>query len=453
MAVILGGVILLVGYLCVSVQSVDGETVVVNSLAPVVGKVGKWESNPLEALGLMPIFGLLDEKASLLPVQITCVFLISAILFGLGMLVMGTPPQMFVPGFASVFLLTVVAYLLANQLAIKNLGLGYPLWALLIGMLISNTIGTPAFIKPAVKTEFYIKTGLVLLGAKVLLDQLLVLGVPGIFVAWVVTPIVLIGTYLFGQHILKIESKTLNITISADMSVCGVSAAIATAAACRAKKEELSLAVGLSLIFTVFMMFLMPVVVKGIGMSEVLGGAWMGGTIDATGAVAAAGESLGNDAELIAITVKMIQNILIGVTAFCVAVYWTTVVEAETNQDKPHLREIWVRFPKFIIGFVAASLFFTVINRYTPNGSLLVKSMIKGTSDVFRGWFFCFAFVSIGLETDFRSYSQYLKGGKPLVLYVCGQAFNLLLTLFMAWLMFEVIFGEQIQSVLDAIPN
>jgi uncharacterized membrane protein YadS len=116
------------------------------------------------------------------------------------------------------------------------------------------------------------------------------------------------------------------------MSVCGVSAAIATAAACRAKKEELTLAVGLSLVFTSIMMIVMPAIIKAVGMPEVLGGAWMGGTIDATGAVAAAGAFLGEKALYTAATIKMIQNVLIGVIAFCVAVYWCAKVDCEPGQ-------------------------------------------------------------------------------------------------------------------------
>jgi uncharacterized membrane protein YadS len=235
-------------------------------------------------------------------------------------------------------------------------------------------------------------------------------------VAWVVTPIVLIATYAFGQKVLRISSKSLNMTISADMSVCGVSAAIATAAACKAKKEELSLAIGMSLTFTVVMMTVMPAIIRFFGMSEVLGGAWMGGTIDATGAVAAAGAFLGGEAEQVAITVKMIQNILIGVIAFGVAVYWVVAVEETPDGRRPSAWEIWYRFPKFVLGFVAASVAFSILSGTLTGGQYLVDSMIKGTTDVLRGWFFCLAFVSIGLETNFAELAKHLKGGRPLVL-------------------------------------
>ena len=237
----------------------------------------------------------------------------------------------FLRAFSVVFWLATLAYVLAGQSVIKAYNLEYALWALLVGLIISNTVGTPAYLKPATLTEFYIKTGLVLLGAEVLMSRLLALGLPGIFVAWVVTPIVLISTYIFGQKVLKMESRSLNMVISADMSVCGVSAAIATAAACKAKKEELSLAIGMSLSFTVIMMVVMPAMIRAVGMDEILGGAWLGGTIDSTGAVAAAGAMLGDRALEVAATVKMIQNILIGVTAFCVAIYWVTFVERDPS--------------------------------------------------------------------------------------------------------------------------
>ena len=367
-----------------------------------------------------------------------------ALLFGTGLKIMGKPFGPYVKGFVLVFALSVGSFVLAGQATAKIWGIGEAAWAIALGLLISNTIGTPAWVKSAVQTEYYIKTGLVLLGAEILFGKILSIGLPGIFVAWVVTPIVLVTTFIFGQKVLKIQSKTLNMTISADMSVCGVSAAIATAAACRAKKEELTLAVGLSLVFTAIMMIVMPAFIKFTGMPEVLGGAWMGGTIDATGAVAAAGAFLGEKALYTAATVKMIQNILIGVIAFGVAVYWCAKVECVEGQ-KVRPIEIWHRFPKFVIGFIGASIIFSTV--YASMGSdagytLIDKGVLAGLTKNLREWFFCLAFVSIGLATDFRELKGYFKGGKPLILYVCGQSFNLMLTLAMAYVMFYLVFPE-----------
>lgn len=401
-------------------------------------KVGSWNKDPRDAFvrKQKPIFlGLLGTLVA------------SLAIFGAGMALSGENPLKFAAAFVVIFALAVVSYILAGQEVIKYYNLEYALWAILIGMVISNTIGTPEFLKPALRTELYIKTGLVLLGAEILLSRLLVLGLPGIFVSWIVTPVVLITTYLFGQHVLRIPSRSLNMVISADMSVCGVSAAIATAAACRAKKEELSLAIGLSLSFTVAMMVVMPVIIRAVGMSDVVGGAWLGGTIDSTGAVAAAGGMISSTALEVAATVKMIQNILIGVVAFGVAVYWVTSVEKSSSNNRPGISEIWLRFPKFVLGFVGASIIFSAIYSSGLAGQSLTEATISGSTTTLRGWFFCLAFVSIGLETNFRELSQYMRGGKPLILYVCGQSLNLALSLLMAWIMFEKVFPQVTEAL------
>jgi len=372
-----------------------------------------------------------------------------ALFFSIGIHFMGHSVPQFLKGFTFVFVVATLAYLCSSQATMKQYGIDWAAWAIALGLIISNTVGTPKWVMPAVQTEYYIKTGLVLLGAEVLFNKIVAIGIPGIFVAWVVTPVVLICTYIFGQKIVKMPSKTLNIVISADMSVCGVSAAIATAAACRAKKEELTLSVGLSLVFTAIMMVLMPLVIKATGMPYILGGAWMGGTIDSTGAVAAAGAFLSEKALYVAATIKMIQNVLIGVTAFGVAVYWCYKVDCVPGKTVSAW-EIWHRFPKFVLGFLAASIIFsTIFGQMGPDAgnAMLDHGVLRGFSRIIRGWAFCLAFASIGLATNFRELAHYFKGGKPLILYVCGQSFNLVLTLVMAYIMFYLVFPEITASI------
>ena len=371
------------------------------------------------------------------------------VITGLGMVVMGYNFVSYFIGFLAVFALACVANVLGGYKPTAQYGVNGEIMAIVVGMVIANTIGTPKWIKPAVQVEYYIKAGLVLLGAEVLFNKILAIGIPGIFVAWVVTPIVLCGTYIFGQKVLKMPSKTLNITISADMSVCGTSAAIAVAAACRAKKEELTLSVGLSMVFTAIMMVAMPAFIKLIGLPEVLGGAWIGGTVDSTGSVAAAGAFLGPKALQVAATVKMIQNVLIGVSAFCVAIYFATKVEKRDDGQQVGAMEIWNRFPKFVIGFLGASIVLSTIAGSIGadlDYALINKGVLSVTKPL-RGHFFTLSFVAIGLATNFRELAHYFKGGKPLVLYVCGQTFNLGLTLLMAWIMFYKVFPEITASI------
>jgi uncharacterized membrane protein YadS len=358
-------------------------------------------------------------------------------------------PIKFLMAFPAVFFVAVLSFFLSTHDTSRAWGLEYVLWAIMIGFLVSNTVGTPKWIMPAVQTEYYIKTGLVLLGATILMSKILLIGIPGIFLTWVVTPIVLCLTFWFGQHVLKMESKTLNIVVSADMSVSGVSAAIAAAAASRAKKEELTLAVGISILFTAIMMVVMPMGIKASGMHPVLGGAWLGSTLDSTGAVVAAGAVLGDTARDVAATVKMIQNMIIGLMAFCIAAYWALKVDvsraSETDMSfKGAMKEIWNRFPKFCLGFIGASVAFSIIySSMTPDVANV--TIDKGTSSFLgnlQRWLFALAFASIGLSTNFRELKQYFKGGKALTLYLSGQTFNVIFSFFVAYVLFMVIFTD-----------
>jgi uncharacterized integral membrane protein (TIGR00698 family) len=361
--------------------------------------------------------------------------------FALAVRLMGENTPRFATGYTVVFALAVLAYFIESQGAIQAYDLPYALWALALGLMISNTIGTPKWLLAGSKTELFIKTGLVLLGAEILFSKIAVLGSRGLLVAWIVTPCVVVFMYLFGTRALKMASKTLVIIVAAATSVCGVSAAIATASAVRAKKNELTLAVGMTLIFTVLMMIGMPPMIRAMGMDEQVGGAWMGGTIDATGAVVAAGALLGDNAEVVAAVVKMIQNILIGVLAFVIAVVWVTKVERDPDAPRPSVMEIWYRFPKFIVGFLAASLVFSFVLIPAFGGGnaglgAVESNVIGAVTKTCRSWLFCMAFVAIGLESNFRQLASQLAGGKPIILYLVGQTFNLILTLLAAYIAF-----------------
>jgi len=407
------------------------------------GEMSAKNRDDLKNLSEDPVFKQAIENLYLKPAQRTgtifsglqLLFVTMGLLTAVGIRSMGGDPWNYLAGYTFVFVGAIFAYTFADHHIIQTYGLSYAFWALLLGLLISNTIGTPKWILAGAKTEMYIKTGLVLLGAEILFTKIVSLGGKGLFVAWLVTPTVIIFMYLFGTRLLKMTQKTLVMIVAAATSVCGVSAAIATAAACKAKKEELTLAVGMTLIFTVIMMIFMPIAIKWAGMDYVVGGAWMGGTIDSTGAVVAAGSMLGAEPEQVAAVVKMIQNVLIGLLAFAVAVFWVTSVER--NKDiKPSPMEIWYRLPKFVIGFVVASVVFSFILVPLMGSGAVESGVIKAGTKTVRGWLFCMAFISIGLESNFRDLAKQLVGGKPIILYIVGQSINLVLTLIAAYLAF-----------------
>ncbi|TCT14232.1 putative integral membrane protein (TIGR00698 family) [Natranaerovirga pectinivora] len=338
----------------------------------------------------------------------------------------------FVVSFPIIFVLAIVAFLIGNYNPWRHYGFNNVIWALVIGLIISNTIKTPEFLKGAMYTELFIKTGLVLLGASILFDRVLELGALGLGVAWIVTPLVIVIMYWFSQRVLKMkDGRSLAITLVSALSVCGVSAAIATGSAAKAKKEEISLAISISLIFTILMMIFMPVLIRVMGLSPAVGGAWIGGTVDATGAVVAASTMLGEEAMQVAAIIKMVQNVLIGIVAFAVAAFFTTVYEKDAEGKRTvSVKEIWIRMPKFILGFIGASLVFSFI---IPGDS--VSASLSVLND-YREFFFTLAFISIGLESNFKDMAKLVKGGNPLKLYLVGQTLNIVLTLIAAIVFF-----------------
>ena len=389
-----------------------------------------------------------DEKKSLIDqfngafwIKLLRTFLVLGILFAIGIKLQGEKIGKFIPAFIVLFIICIVVRLVSAEFTL-NRYLEWAFWALLIGLLISNTVGTPNWLKPAIRTEFYIKTGLVIMGFSVLFSNIAKFGLYGLGIAWIVTPIVIIFMWWFGTKVLKIGNKPLVITLASATSVCGTSAAIATGAAAKAKKEDLSLAISISIIFTILMMVFEPMIIRACGMSQLMGGALIGGTVDSTGAVVLAGNALGEEAEQAAVLVKSIQNILIGFIAFFVAIFFATKVDKDPNQ-KVGAGEIWNRFPKFIIGFFVASLVASFIIQPLA-GADQVKA-INGVLDQYKNWAFVLAFVSIGLDTNFRDLVKQMKGGKPLWLYLVGQVFNIALTFFAVWLL--------LSGVLFPIPS
>ncbi|TCK92488.1 putative integral membrane protein (TIGR00698 family) [Natranaerovirga hydrolytica] len=339
----------------------------------------------------------------------------------------------FVLSFPIMYLLSMVAYTIGNYNPLRHYGFNNVIWALVIGLIISNVFGTPQFLKNVMRTELYIKTGLVLLGASILFNRVLSLGALGLGVAWFVTPVVIIVMYWFSQKVLKMKKeRNMAITLVSALSVCGVSAAIATGSAAKAKKQEISLAISISLIFTILMMIIMPFLIRLMGLSPAVGGAWIGGTVDATGAVVAASTMLGDEAMEVASVIKMIQNVLIGIVAFIIATIWASVYEKQEGEKrKVSIKEIWIRMPKFILGFIGASLIFSFL---IPEATVSDKlPIING----YRQLFFTLAFVSIGLESNFKDMAKLVKGGKPLKLYLVGQSLNVVLTLIAAMIFFS----------------
>lgn len=362
-------------------------------------------------------------------IKLARTFCVLAVLFAAGVKLQGEKIGKFLPAFIALFVLAVVVRCISAEFTL-NRYLEWAFWALIVGLLISNTVGVPDWLKPAIRTEFYIKTGLVIMGFSVLFSNIAKFGLYGLGIAWIVTPIVIIFMWWFGTKVLKMDNKPLVITLASATSVCGTSAAIATGAASKCKKEDLGLAISISIIFTIIMMVFEPMIIKACGMNALMGGSLIGGTVDSTGAVVLAGSALGPEGEQAAVLVKSIQNILIGFIAFFVALFFALYVD-KTPGQAVGAGEIWNRFPKFIIGFFVASLVASFVIMPLCGGSEV--GAINKVLDQYKNWAFVLAFTSIGLDTNFKQIISKMQGGKVLWLYVIGQLFNIALTLFAVW--------------------
>lgn len=381
---------------------------------------------------------LLDQLTGVFWIKMLRTFTVLGALFTAGVKLQGGKIREYLPAFAALFILAVTVRLISAEFTL-NRYLEWAFWALIMGLLISNTVGVPNWLRPAIRTEFYIKTGLVVMGFSVLFSNIARFGLYGLGIAWIVTPIVIIFMWWFGTKVLKIDNKPLVITIASATSVCGTSAAIATGAAAGAKKSDLGIAISISIIFTILMMVFEPMIIKAVGMNGLMGGALIGGTVDSTGAVVLAGNALGPEGEQAAVLVKSIQNILIGFIAFFVALFFATKVDKNSDRTVG-AGEIWTRFPKFIIGFFVASLVASFVMQPLV-GNADVKA-INSVLDQYKNWAFVLAFTSIGLDTNFREIIKQLHGGKVLWLYIVGQIFNIILTFFAVWILLSGVIFE-----------
>lgn len=347
-----------------------------------------------------------------------------------GTLLAGKSLKSILLGFPVVFILTLGALLLAGNKTLKDLNLEAVIFSLGIGLLIGNLVNLPDWLRSSLSTELFVKIGLVLLGTSVIFGDVLKAGSLGLIQALVVV----LSVWYFAFWVckkLKVDDE-LTMMLSSAVSICGVSAAIATSGAIDGDSKKLSYVISLVLITAIPMMLLMPYAADYLGLSPQVTGAWLGGTIDTSGAVVAAGTLAGEEALKISTIVKFSQNVLLGVAAFAISVYWTyTKNDSETvKQAKPSASVIWERFPKFILGFMAASLIFSFVLNAEAIDS------VKGSLKSLQGLWFALAFTSIGLETRLADLLN-ADNRKPLYAFLIAQTFNIFITLAIAYVLFD----------------
>lgn len=344
--------------------------------------------------------------------------------------------------FLLIFILTMLAQLCASIPFCKKYGLEAVLFAVLFGLVISNCFRVPAWLKPAIQSEFYIKIGIVCLGATVIFGEIMKSGVFGLAQALIVVICVWYFGFWVSRKVFKVDDEMATM-LASSVSICGVSAAIATCGTIKGDQKKLSYVISLVMVIAIPMLYIMPLLCKWtlphlfsdpVAAAQVAG-AWIGGTIDTTAAVAASGGLLGEEAGDTAVIVKASQNVLIGVAAFFISLYWS--IRGTKNVQKVSGAVIWERFPKFVVGMVVASIVFSI---WFAGGTEIAGETVKYKSLAknFQGIFFSIAFVCIGLETRFKEiFSK--ENRQSLKAFLTAQSFNIVFTFIVACILFGVI--------------
>jgi uncharacterized integral membrane protein (TIGR00698 family) len=374
-------------------------------------------------------------------------FALWLIVFSVSTQIMGVRLGQFVPAFVFVYVAAVIISAVGRWEYAARFNLEAPLVALVAGLAISNLIGLPRWLDAGFRVEYYIKTGIVLLGATLPFTLVVWAGPVALLQATIVSITTFLVIFLVGKR-LGLDRR-LCATLGAGGAVCGVSASIAIAGAVGAKKEHAPIAITMVIIWAIVMIFFLPFMSRVLGLHAGVAGAWIGTSEFADAAGLAAAQAYGGTAERLAeiggtaddavntfTLMKVVgRDIWIGIWAFVLSIVATTRWETE-GAERAGAGVIWQRFPKFVIGFAVASLLVTAIaGAYSfEEFEAIVRPELVGPIRTLRSWAFIFCFFSIGLTTRFKELAT--AGARPFWAFTSGVAVNVIIGFILSVLVF-----------------
>jgi uncharacterized integral membrane protein (TIGR00698 family) len=371
--------------------------------------------------------------------QYAALFILWAASFGIAAAALGFRLSRFLPAFLALYSAAGAIYFLGLWDQAAHYNLEPPLVALGLGLIVSNTVRIPRWLEPALRVEFYIKTGIVLLGAGLPLTLIAWAGPVAIVQAAIVS-LVTFGVIYYSAVRLGLDRR-LAATLGTGGAVCGVSGAIAIGGAVGAKKDQVSVAISLVVVWAIIMIFVLPLAARSLHLSTGVAGAWIGTSEFADAAGLAAAQTYGGyagnvpgiaghaDAAVNAFTLMKVigRDVWIGVWAFVLSLIATTRWERTAVQSRAEAGEIWRRFPKFVLGFLAASAVITLVSKgydYAAYKKDVLPGLVAPLQAL-RTWAFTFAFLSIGLTTRVREFVA--VGARPFYAFTIGVAVNVAL--------------------------
>src|SRR6266545_536953 len=379
------------------------------------------------------------EAFSANPVAPLALFGVFIAAFSAASAVIGWDVAKYAAGFGVLFVFSLIVTVLGSNTFLKTWQLETPLLALAAGMILGNVVKLPDWFQSALRTEFYVKVGIVLMGATLPFTIILQAGPLAILQATIVAVLTFVAIYLAATRVFGLD-KRFGATLGAGGSICGVSAAIAIGGACRAEKSHVSVAISMVILWAVAMIFVLLFGAHQLGLAPGVAGAWIGTSEFADAAGFAAASALGDERAIKTFTLMKVvgRDMFVGLWALVVAFLSVTRWDRKSagEAERVRLGEIWSRFPKFIIGFFVASLVVTVIlaSVDAKTGTQYSKEAI-GPLKTLRGWAFTWTFLSIGFTTRFRELTKF--GWRPFAAFALGVLINVPLGYWLSTSVFE----------------
>jgi len=303
-------------------------------------------------------------------------------------------------------------YAKTHHLTFPNLE--YVLWAIIIGLVISNLLSVPEIFQPGIATyEFWLKVGIVLLGSRFVLADMLKLG--GISLALVVVEISLSLLLMhFLGRVFRLSPKLTSL-LAVGSSICGVSAIIAAKGAIDADDEDSTFAISAILALGALALFTFPLIGHSLHLSDTAFGLWAGLGVDNTAEATATGALYSDAAGKVAVLAKTARNAMIGFVVLAYAIYWAKQGKAGVVENKAAF--LWNKFPKFVLGFLLISLLVSL--------HLFSKDQVSALGNLSR-WAFLLTFAGVGLRTNIKAMSK--QGLRPFIVGALGEVLIAALT-------------------------
>jgi len=371
-------------------------------------------------------------------------FLVFGIIFTISTAIMGHKPRHYIPGFTLIFVTSLLILIVSQSEFFHQKSLEAPLVALLLGLVVGNIWRMPSWLESSLRTEYYIKTGIVLLGATLPLTLILTAGPIAFFQATIVSVCTFLTMFFVATRFFGLD-KRFAAVLGAGGSVCGVSASIAVGGAVEAEKEHIAVSISIVSLWALVMIFFLPYASGWLGLPPGVAGAWIGTSEFADAAGFAAAQTIasnaGTEAPIQTFTLMKVigRDIWIGIWALVLSVisvtYWETK-SGEGSARKLGPGIIWERFPKFVIGFFLASIIMSLVVAFSAVDfdSEITPRLISPIKTL-RTWTFVFTFLCIGLTTRFRDLTKW--GMPPFWAFTVGVLVNVPLGFFLSTVVFR----------------